>query len=407
MADVVEDLNAMHKRVYSKRRMPNLIPDIAKVQKLINFSEREKLGDKFVVGVRLAYPNGFTHAKGDGTAGAFNLNDAKAGTYKRAEMDPFQILLRDQMSYEDAGKAVKGERSFVNGVEAFYEGIQLSGRKRIETLCLYGGMGIGTVGSYTSGDPSITISLAEWAPQIWAGIEGAEIDIHNQATSTVRGTVTIAGVDIENRKITLSTTVAGTTANDIVRVKGGYGNEMPGIHYIQNNTGSLFGIDAAVYSLWKGTTHAVGGAFSFQALKKGISKAVGKGLYGKLDLLLNPKAWDDLQTSIEALRVTSEKDVRKVTIGTEEIEYRSQNGITVIHSHPMVKEGYGHAIVKGNWMRVGSVDFELGAPGFGGTPWFHLQSKAGVEARAYTNQGIICEKPAQNILFTGIVNSAT
>jgi hypothetical protein len=391
--------------VYSKRPLPNLIPEVAKIQKLIPFSEKEKLGSKFVVGVRLAYPNGFTHAKGDGTAGAFSLNDAKAGTQKNAEMDPYQILLRDQMSYEDAGKAVKGERSFVNGTEFFYEGLQLSARKRLETMLLYGGMGIGTVGTYTSGDPSVVITTAQWAPQIWAGLEGAEIDVHQSTTSTVRGTVTIAGVDIENKKITLSGTVTGCAAGDVIRVKGGYGNELLGIHYIQNNTGSLFGIDAATYSLWKGTSHAVGGAFSFGALKKGISKAVGKGLYGKIDLFLNPGAWDDLQTSIEALRVTSEKDVRKVSIGTEEIEYRSQNGVTVVHSHPMVKEGFGHAVFTPGWRRVGSVDLELGAPGFGGTPWFHLQSKAGVEARIYTNQGIISETPAQNILFTGIVNT--
>lgn len=411
MADVVGSLNEMHKKVYSKRPLPNLIPEVAKIQKLIPFSEKEKLGDKFNIAVRLAYPTGFTHAVGDGSAGAFALGEVRGGTQKRAEMTAYQMLLRDQMSYEDAGKAVKGERSFVNGTEFFYEGLQLSARKRLEAELLYGGVGMATVGAYSASNasygnqPTITVTLAQWAPQLWAGVEGCAIDVHSAATATVRGTPYVVGVDIDNRVLILSAAVTGCVANDAIYFQGCFGKEMLGIHRIVSNTGSLFGIDAATYGLWKSNSHAVGGAFSFDALKKGISKAVGKGLYGKIDLFLNPGGWDNLQTSIEALRVTSEKDVRKVEVGTEEIVYHSQNGMTVVHSHPMVKEGFGYGLFTPTWKRVGSVDLELGAPGFGGTPWFHLPSNAGVEARIYTNQGIISETPAQNILFTGIVNA--
>jgi hypothetical protein len=406
MADVIMSLNELHKKVYSKRKVPSLVPEIAKLQKAIPFSEKEKLGDKYVVGVRLALPAGFTHAKSDGTAGAFSLNDIKGGTQKKAEMDAYQILLRDVLSYEDAGKATQGERAFVDGVEFLYEGLQLSSRKRLESVLLYGGVGMGKVQTYTSGDPSIVISASEWAPQIWAGLEGAEIDVQSGTTSTVRATVSIVSVDIENRKLTLSATASACAANDIIYFKGAYAKEMNGIHKIVTNTSTLFGLDASTYGLWKANNLAVTGAFSFAALKKVLSKTVGKsGLYGQVDLYLNPGGWDDLQTSIEALRVTSEKDVKKVDIGAEEIVYHSQNGKTVVHSHPMVKEGYAYGLFLPSWHRVGAVDLELGAPGFGGNPWFHMPSNAGVEARIYTNQGIISEMPATNFYVSGIVNS--
>lgn len=406
MADIVQNLNEMHKKVYSKNPMPKVIPEIAKVQNLIKFSEKEKTGEDYSVGVRLAYPNGFTHAKGDGTAGAFALKEVRGGTQKKATVGAYQTLLRDQMSYEDASKAVKGERSFVNGVEFFYEGLQLSARKRLETLALYGGVGIGEVLTYTSGDPSVTIKLSEWAPQIWAALEGCDIDVMSGSTATVRGTVRITAVDIENRKITMSGTVAGCVAGDKIYFTGAYGNEMVGVHSILGTTtGNLFNIPVGTYSLWKPNQLAITGAMSFNALKKAISKSVSKGLYGKIDLFLNPGGWDDLQASIEALRVTSEKDVKKVDIGAEEIVYHSQNGITVCHSHPMVKEGFAYGLFSPSWKRIGAVDLELGAPGFDGAPWFHLPSNAGVEARIYSNQGIICEAPATSFMITGIVNT--
>lgn len=407
MADIVTNMNELHKKVYNdKRKVPNLIPDVAKIQKsLIKFESKQKLGQKFVVGVRLAYPGGFTKAKGDGTAGAFALNEVRGGTQKAAELDPYQLLLRDQMSYEDAGKAVEGEASFIDGVGFFYEGLQLSARKELEALLLYGSSGVGVVETYTAGDPSIVIKAAEFAAQLWAGREGHDVTVMSGATSTARGTVTITKVDTENRKIWLSGTVTGAAADDVLYIANGYGKEMPGIHKILSNTGSMFGIDAGTYSLWKGSHLSLASKpLSFQSLKRVLTMATNKGLYGKMDILVNPASWDDLQESVEGTRSTTDKDVKKVEIGTEEILYHSQNGTSAIHSHPMVKQGYAYGLFTQSWKRVGSVDLQLGAPGFD-TPWFHLPSNAGIEARIYTNQGIISEQPGWNFMVSGIVNS--
>lgn len=405
MADVAENLNNLHKEVYPNG-VPDLVPGVAKIQKDIPFSKEQMLGSKYVQPVRLALPGGFTSALGDGTAGAFSLNDAKGGTQGKAEVTGCQLVLRDQMPYEDAAKAVKGKASFADGTKFFYEGMQKSTRKRLETMMLYGNVGIGKVSAYSSATPSITIALSDWSSVIWAGLEGTELNIMNGTTSTVRDTaVTIVSVDVDTRIVTLSGTVSGAAANDIIYFKGGYGTEMSGIHKIMANTGSLFGISATTYQLWKASNVAITGALSFNAVKKAISKAVGKGLMEDVKLYVNHGGWDDLASDISSLRTIDKSEIKKVDIGSEEIVYHSQNGKVEIVSHPMVKEGYAYGLAVGNWKRIGSADIAFGAPGFGGEPFFHLASKAGVEARLYTSQAIFSEMPATSFYISGIVNT--
>jgi hypothetical protein len=404
MADVVENLNNLHKEVYPDG-VPDLVPAVAKIQNTVKFDTAHATGSKYVQPVRLALPGGFTHEVGDGTAGAFSLNDSKAGTQGKAEVTGYQILLRDQMSYEDAGKAGKGKKSFADGTKFFYEGMQKSFRKRLETELLYGGVGIGKLSAYSAGTPSITISLADWSYMIWAGLEGAEIDIMDGTSSTVRGTVSIVSVNPDTRVVTISGTVTGAAANDIVYFKGGYGKEMAGIHKIMSNTGSLFNISASTYALWKANNLAVTGALSFNAIKKAITKSVGKGLMEDVKLFVNPGGWDDVASDISALRSVEKSEVKKIDIGHEEIVYHSQNGKVEIISHPMVKEGFAYGLVAPNWKRIGAVDVMMGAPGFDGAPFFHLSTKAGVEARMYTNQAIFSEMPGTSFYISGIVNS--
>lgn len=404
MADVVEDLSAAHKVAYGDE-MPVLLPEIAKVQEDIKFESSIKLGKDYEFPVRLAYPGGFTKAIGDGTAGAFSLNDSKGGTQKLATATAYQILLRDQMSYEDAAKATGGKASYIKNTEFFFNGLQKSMRKEVEIMMLYGGVGVGKLSAYTSGDPSITIAASDWAPQIWAGQEGREIDVMSGTSSTVRGTVSIVSVDIENRKITMSGTVTGAAANDIVYFKGGYGQEMFGLDKILTNTGTLFGISASTYSLWKASSLSLSStSLSFAAIKKAAAKAVGKGLDEDLVLYCNPGGWDDLATDVASLRTVDKSEVKRVELGAEELVYHTQSGTITVKSHAMVKEGKAYGVAPKRFKRIGAVDVKLGAPGFD-TPWFHLPTKAGVEGRIYTNQLLAPEMPGINFYIDGIVNT--
>lgn len=417
MVDVVESLNVLAKEVFGEEGVPDLNPNGIILQKEIPFDQSEALGLKFAQTVRLAYPNGFTHAKGDGTAGAFSFQNAKPGAQGRAELFGYQTLLRDQMSYEDAAKLQKGgKQSFAKGIPFFTEGLQKSMKKRIEAECIWGGQGIGTISGTptTSGSNKVvTIATAQFAPFIWAGNEGMEIDSYNGSSLiNTNAPLVLVTSDPVARTITLSgnATDLGNLANThTLYFRGAYGVEMTGAHGILNNTGSLFNIDASVYSMWKSLQYAPSsGALSFQKVKKAIAIGVSKGLDEDVLLMVHPSTWDDLNSDIAALRKTDKTETSKVEVGTEEIVYKSQNGSTRIVASGFMKEGVAHGYCnpKAYWKRIGAADVTFNMPGMGSEMFLHLPNNAGVEFRAYTHQAILCLAPAKQFVISNIVNTS-
>lgn len=418
MSDVVESLNVLAKEVFGEDGVPDLCPNGVVLQKEIPFDSAEALGLKFAQTVRLAYPSGFTHQVGDGTAGAFAFQDAVPGIQKRAELLGYQTLLRDQMSYEDAAKLVKGgKQSFEKGIPFFTEGLQKSMRKRIEAQLHHGAQGIGTI----SGTPAtvhttnktITFTAASWAPFIWAGMEGMQIDCYNGASKiNTNAALVVVTSDPVLRTIEVSgnATDLGNLANTYtLYYRGAYGVEMTGIHGILNNTGSLFSIDAGVYSMWKATQYApTSGSLTFTKVKKAIAISVSKGLDEDLLLEVHPSTWDDLNTDISALRRTDKSETTKVEIGTEEIVYKSQNGSTRIVASGFMKEGFAYGLCnpKAYWKRLGAADVTFNMPGQGSEMFLHLPSNAGVEYRAYTHQAVMSLAPAKQLLISNVVNTS-
>jgi hypothetical protein len=183
---------------------------------------------------------------------------------------------------------------------------------------------------------------------------------------------------------------------------------MAGVHKILTNTGSLFGISAATYTLWKASTYAAGSAALTQAkIGAAIAQAVAKGLDEELLLLVNPKTWNNLLTDQAALARHTGKDIKGgVSNGAQAIELFSQNGKVTIEPSIYVKEGMAFGLCVDNWQRIGASDVTFNTPGAAsGEVFFHLPTKAGFEVRAYTNQAVFCEAPGKNFIITGITNS--
>lgn len=404
MADAVENLNALAKEVFGDSGVKDLVPNQNKVQQELSFSNKKAYGLKYVETIRLGYPAGFTHQAADGTGGAFSLNDATSGTRKRIEVQGEQILLKDQFSYEDGARIAEGgKRAFASFQSEIFEPMQRSMRKRLETQLLYGGMGIGRVETYTGGTPSIVVAEEYWAEGIWAGMEGAALDFYEPGAAQRGSTVTIVSIDLETREIVLSGTVSGLTADDEIYWGGAKNEEMNGIHKILSNTGSLFGVNAGTYTLWKGTEQAVGGAFSFAKMKQGITKAYNLGLDDDLCLFISPEAWDDLIDDIHSLRTTDKSEVKKLNIGTEELVYHSVNGMTKIIASNFVWKSFGYGLCKKDWRRIGAADVTFNTPGMQNEKLFHhLETKAGIEVRSYTNQAVYTRRPAASVLFKTI-----
>lgn len=402
--ETISTLNGLFKEVYGDD-IKELVPNGTKIQQKVKFAPKEKdLGGNYNQPVLLAYAQGFTFSAASG--GAFTLNDAKAGVMKNAQLTGSQIVLREQMDYESAARSAKGKNAFVDGTQLMFKSMQASMRKRLEVQLLYGAQGLGTVTSYSN--PTITFSTATWAPGIWAGLEGSEVEVMNGGSS--RGTAVVSSVDIDARTVTLSADVSGTTSGDIVYYKGAYGNEMTGIRGILNNSGSLFGISASTYSLWKASSQtASSAALNFAKVRAAVSKAVARGLDEDVMLLVSVNTWDDLMNDLAALRRIGDKESKgkmsTYELGAENIKFYSQNGSIEIVPSIYVKAGEAYGLCPATWTRVGAADVTFKTPGYGDQIFFNLASKAGFEVRAYTNQAIFSHAPAKNFIITSIVNS--
>jgi len=389
-----------------------LVPAPMKVQQMIPFKGgAKKLGNKFHQPVVLALPGGFTQAATG--SGAFALNGAVSSTMKDAQLDPYQMVLQEYMDYEAASRSAQGVNAFVDGTKLIFELMQKAARKRIESELLYGQSGLGKISTSSSAtSPTvITFTAATWAPGLWNGTEGYKFDVYNGSSQiNTNAPLVVSSVNIDARQVTFTgnnTDIAALAAGYDFYFQGAYGNEMAGIQKILENTGSLFGIDAASHSMWRATSYSAGSAaLTYNKVKAAVAAAVGRGLDEDVVLLVNPKGWDSIMTDLAALRRFVEKQGRGMAyeIGAENIVFYAQAGKIEVVSHMMVKEGMAFGLVRPSWTRVGAVDLSFQTPGYGGQIFFNIPGYAGFELRCYSSQAILCEMPARNFIITNIVN---
>jgi hypothetical protein len=279
--------------------------------------------------------------------------------------------------------------------------------KKLEIEMLYGQMGYGVAASATT--TTITISTAEWAPVIWAGAEGMSVDVYDTTGATLRGTFLISGVNMETRVLTVTTdpVAAGVVATDVLWHKGAKGKEFAGIHKILSTSGTLFGINAGNYQLFKGNMYDVSStALSFTKLNLAAARPVEKGHDGKLSVFVNPRTWANLLSDQAALRkYDSSYSSAKVENGGKSIMFYSQNGELEIIPSIYIKEGYSFMLNLADFTRVGSQDVSFKRPGLGDDFVSNIADAAGFEFRLFTDQALFTSSPGSNVVLYNIVNA--
>ncbi len=382
------------------------VPDFAILQKRFKMSERARLGEYFAVPINLATEHGYTY---NGTAGSVvTLNAAIAGTMKEAQVYGVEMILRSQVAYSYLERTMKGgERAFKDGWAWKFLDMNNSARQRLELSFLYGQQGLGTVESNTSG--ALVISAATWAPGIWAGKEGAVLEAFTTTAASAtqhNGDLTITAVDTDTRTVTVSGTSTAVVANDILYFKGARSttahNDMAGLKAIIGNTGSLFGIDASAFSLWKGSTYSSTGVLSHAKIQDALAKAINKGLMESALVLVPPRAWGVLNSDQAALRAfDSSFSPGKGANGFESLQFYSANGKVEIVSHPLVKEGDAFILPQDSVRRVGSTDLTFGLQG-SGEMFLYVPDKNAVEIQCFSDQAIFLERPAHAVYLSGL-----
>ena len=414
-------LDGLFKEVYGDDVI-SLVPESAKLVKSIPFVSADKeLGNKYHQPVVLSNEHGITYAAAD--AGAFSLNNSVALTMKDAQVQGSQMVLRSSMSYDAAARASNSKKAFVKGTELLVENMLETMTKRLELQMLYGASdgGLGNCDSSANSNSTttvITLTAASWAAGIWAGSENAELDLYDGSSKkNTNAALVISAVNLDDKKITVTGNATDIAAIDTFIAadgddsayliwRGAYGAEMSGIDAIITNTGSLFGINAGTYNLWKGNSYAVSAAMAIGKVLAGVSRAVERGLDEDIALYLNPVVFKDLNNDLAALRRYDSSFKEEGTAGNRSIKYFGQNGSIDIIPHNCVKQSEAFSVPLKKCRRIGAVDVTFKRPGGGGDQMFReLSDNAGFELRAYTDQAVFIETPARCVKFTGITVS--
>lgn len=396
-------LNGLFKEVYADK-LENIIPDGVKLLKSISFVAKDKQnGSLYHQPVVLGLEHGVTFSSG---GDAFTLENAIAGTIKDAQVQGTQMVLRSILSYTAASRSVGGGvRAFEDATKFLVGNMLRSMARKLEIELLYGQAGYGEVLSIAGN--VITVKTAEWAPGIWAGSEGMKLDIRTGAAGASRGSCFVVSVDMDARTITVDAAPAAVALGDSIQHFGAFGNEFAGLHKILTNTGTLFNISAATFNLWKGVEFDCGGAaLSITKILSATARAVEKGLDSDVKCLVNPRTWSNLVDAESARRrYDGTYKPGEMDNGASAIRFHGQNGNIEVEPSIYVKEGYAYILNMDELARIGSTDITFKRPGQGEEFFRDLESAAGYELRAYTDQAVFCSAPGKMVLMKNIVNS--
>lgn len=397
----------------------NAIPKEYMICKDFPFEEGNKVGDEYQYGVELTRPQGFTTA----APGTFpELNAPVARQAPKARLQPFQMYLRERISYDVLSRAGESKQAFKTEIGATVEAMRDSMMFRQEVLSLYGQAGLGIIGTITSATDTITLTSQSWAAGIWAGSENMPLSIRSADGTAYNKDVTVRVADLDNLSLQLNSgDTAGLVVGQTIWFQGGSPtSELLGAQRLIQNTGLLYNINGAEYSLWRGNTLTLGANedLGFRRCIQLEARIRARGGMGDQSAFVSADVFTTLINTIEAARdfggqkgPSGQYDNVEMDRGTRTLKYFSPVGVTTVRPHPIVKRGDYFSLRKGKFFRAGATDPTFDIPGTDGKIMTDLQDFAAKEIRAMANNTWFSPRPAalgyiNNITFGGTVLTA-
>ena len=403
------------KQIYGEK-IADLVPETTYLTRLLDFKYAEALGDKFNQPVDLSAEHGITYAPAG--AGAVDLLPPTAGQMQNAQVNGSQIYARAQVDYESMMKANKeGTKAFAKATSHVVKRLSKSSSKRLEIEILHGGLGWGVISAVSGSGTTRTWTISEgsWAAAMWAGMKNATFDVWAADYSAKINTnlrVTITAVNIGARQLTVAgnaTDLTAVVANmNLFPESASPTSTFAGINKITRNTGTLFGIDASQWELWKGNVIPVGTRLQMTHILQGARRAAEMGLIGELKALVSPRAFEVLNEYFAALRRSDSSYSAKMgENGVEEIKYHGQTGTITIKPHLFQKDGQVNMIAPSEWRRIGAQDLGFVTRTATGEDklLLELPNSTASEMRCSFHGAIFCEAPAHSVVLDGITYS--
>lgn len=422
MADVntTSTMAGFLKEVYGESVIA-LAPASVKLAKRFPFANAEMIGNKYHQPVDLTMEHGLTAAAAG--AGTVTLLQPVAGQMQDAQVDGSQLFARSQVDYETLAKAANaGKAAFGDAVKHVVRRLTASGSKDLEIQLLHGQRGIGYVSAKSGSSTSRTFTIADasWSAAIWAGMENATLDIWKSdfsAKINSNAAIVVSAVDLDAKTVSVTGNSTDLTAVDTELASptgGSYGpqifrethsptTEMAGIDKIVRNTGTLFNISAATYSLWKGNVVSSTGQPTLAKILNGIARCVERGLEDSVIAVVSPRQFEAMNGDQAALRRYG-AETSKAENGFEGLMFHCQTGYVEVMSHPYQKDGLIHILNPEDVKRIGAQDLTFFQKSGGRSDLIirELPDKGASEMRAYSNQALFIEKPAQTAVLDGV-----
>lgn len=428
------------KSVYGK--LHELGPKDYPLQREIPFAEGAKVGNDFVETFVLSHEVGWTIA-GTGQD-AFDINPAISGVVKETTITPSQTMLSSVLPNAFISRSAGGgAKAFADGTKhvmsnhikshgklqeilrihgqspallgyvsyaasgTIYRGVAYTGSGTITLTKADGTTVVFTNGVNTTGTLGvypILMAPGNYAAGIWVASENAVVyQVDSTGVIVGSGNLVTTDSDLGIIYVNFVPTVASSTTSHRLCFQGQEAvKDMVGMKKIMTNTGSLFGISAAQFSLWRGNTVDLGQKkFNLKAVQVGVSQAVNAGgLEEPLLILVAPRTFGGMITDEAALRkYDASYQGASAKNGFESITFYAANGTNTIMPHRMVMEGDVMGIVKTDWLRSGSAEISFQVPGIDKEMIFPLQNQAGWCVRSFSDQFIICRRPANQIFW--------
>jgi hypothetical protein len=429
MAELTDVLNEYAHTLYTG--LKEAVPTDLELVEDLPFDKANEQGGDYTQHIIVAEEAGFVH--GDPTE-MMNAPTAVALETVKAIVNGYQVGIVSTLDYAKAQRASNSRKAYADIAGKK----QASGfnaiRKRVEDELWWGQIGIGKCASSVNGGgagttTTITLTLAHWAPWIWAGKKNYQVVAYNSATKvgTAGFTITATAVNRDVRTVVVSGTNADITALDAAILANPdivdlywsgtatstgtivWKTMVGAMKAAQTTTGTLFNVDLDANTDARPNTFGAGGAMSFAKCLQAAEVLIGRGVVEPIKATFSPRTWDNMMTDQAALVRYNGKQ-GKFANGASKLEFEVQGVQLEISASGRMKEGYGLLRPKSGLKRIGARDISMVTPGGSnaqskGDIWYHDPSRFGYSWRIWTHQAFFPEEPWKLLSVTGIVNT--
>jgi hypothetical protein len=425
MAELTDVLNEYAHTLYTG--LKDAIPQEITLLEELPFDKTNEQGGDYTEHIITAEEAGFVH--GDATE-MMTAPTAVGMETVKATVNGYQVGMVSTLDYAKAQRASNSKKAYADIAGKK----QASGfnaiRRRVEDELWWGQYGLGKIASSANTNTTttvLTITLAHWAPWLWAGKKNHTLVVYNASTRVGSGLFTITGVNLARgtRTITvtgstgdissLDSTVAGA-ADTLDLYWGGTVSgslsfkTMVGLYKAASTTsGTLFGVTLADNPDVIPQTYSAGtAAMSFAKALEAAEVMIGRGVVEALRADFSIRTWNNMMTDQAALKRYQGKE-KKLSNGADALEFNCQGVTLEITSNGRMKESLGILRPKSSLKRIGAREISMVTPGSAGSSkgdiWYHDPSRFGYSWRIWTHQAFFAEEPWRLCSISGIVNT--